>query len=79
MSGYSFRDGNLGVSFPPSVGVNSKRKEFAPEGANSFLLRVDPILEGLSFPENKHIVTEVASLCKNGGKKGGEPILLYLV
>ena len=38
---------------PFSIGVNSYRKEFAPSGANSFPVIVDPNLKGLCYSGNQ--------------------------
>ena len=63
-NGYTFK---VGISFKIVLasfwkGVYSKRKEFAPKGANSFLL---PFSEETCVQESKEEVTKVVSHVKD--------------
>ena len=68
--GIHFRQNNYPIFILPAFlkGVNPKRKEFAPLGANSFLSELTPFLRWFNCPpkymssEN----TEVVPLCQNG-------------
>ena len=49
------------VFLPFSIEINSLRKEFAPPGANSFLLRVDSSMWGLRRPRKQTGLTKFSS------------------
>ena len=52
INGYAFKEEAV-MSFlrPVSIGIYFKGKEFAPLDENSFVLSIDPFLEGLRPPE----------------------------
>ena len=65
MNGYTFRGSNSSVLISAYLlngkwGSTRKEKEFAPVGANSFTLRVDPILDGVCCRGKRQEVTKMS-------------------
>ena len=49
-----------------SQGINSLRKELAPEDGKSSLKEQSPFWMGFIIQGSKQVITEVVSLCENG-------------
>ena len=70
VNGYTYTGGNSVKTFclPSEKGSTQKGKNLLPLGANSFLLELTPIRNGVDVQESKQEVTEIAYLAKNGLK-----------